>query len=849
MNESIGHYTVLGIAGTGGPGTVYRARDTKVGRTVAVRLLGGVIPDPLRRTRAIDLIQPYTAVSHPHIATLFEVGEHAGSVYLVHEFVVGDTLATLTGGRPLNVRRAVDVATQVADALADAHSLDLVHGALNATTVVVTTKGHAKILDVGLTAWTREAGSGLTADGLAAGLPADPEAVGCMAPEQLMGSPGDARADLFALGALLHRMLTGDAPFSTRDAADCAMRVLRFNPLAPSALNPDVPSGLDVIVTRALAKRPEDRYQSAAAMAADLRALASTLHVRDSQVETDRVRVAAPPSPWRRAVFGILFVAALALAAWHWYEPAQQAWRGRFGEQPAPVLIVLPFETGGSDATRPHFGAGFAEDLARRMGHVPGLSVPGRMSLRALAGKGPQVAAQEVRANAAVVGRVTPADEDWKSLNVEVRLVDRTSGRPIWTRSYTSAAQDIISLQARITRDIAGWLRVAHTPTAEQGRASLRLVDPGAYDLYLQARSAMAAYDVSRATQLFESAVAADPTLVEAQTGLVEALYFSAIFDGRVGLADIQPRIREAAEAASTTDPDFAPTRLAMALAAPSIRGALEHLLEAVAIDPSFTQAYLAIADLIREADPPRAIRIARRVLQADPLQPFAHFAIAEGQLLVGEFNDVLISAARGQALVPALPWWDALRTRVHMARPSSRDAAGREALRGAVSFPPYAILRAATLQADGHGADAVALLTNLVRLYPGACDARAMTAAVRFAGGARAEAARLAGDVLVAAEQSNNQAAWARCAATAAAAVNDAPRAATWIARAASSDDGVRWWSAGNGVLSVQAGLRQRVFPWAGIAGTREVALALTRLDAALGSVRADAAKLLEGY
>jgi hypothetical protein len=255
------------------------------------------------------------------------------------------------------------------------------------------------------------------------------------------------------------------------------------------------------------------------------------------------------------------------------------------------------------------------------------------------------------------------------------------------------------------------------------------------------------------------------------------------------------------------------------------------------------------MAGIIREADAPRAIRIARRILQADPLHPFVHFAVAEGQLLVGEFNEVLISAARGQALAPQLPWWDALRARVHMARPSARDVAGPESLRGVLSFPPYAILRAAILHADGHSADAASLLASLARLYPGACDARAMTAAIRFAGGARAEAERLAGDLLVAAEQSNNQMAWARCAATAAAAVGDAPRAATWIARAASSDDGVRWWGAGNGVLSVQAGLRQRVFPWAGIAGTPEVARALTRLDAALGSVRADAAKLLEGY
>jgi TolB-like protein len=539
----------------------------------------------------------------------------------------------------------------------------------------------------------------------------------------------------------------------------------------------------------------------------------------------------------------------LALAAWHWYDPIMQAWRGRFGAQPAPVVIVLPFEVGGTDATRPYFGAGFAEDLARRMGHVPGLSVPGRMSIRAFAGKGAQAVAQEVRANLALHGRVTPGDEDWKSLRFEIRLVDRTNGRPIWSRSYASTAQDLVLVQARITRDIAEWLRVTYTPTAEQGRALLRLVDPAAYDLYLQARHAMAAYDVSRASQLYESAVAADASLIEAQTGLVEALYFSAVFEGRLGVAEVQARIRDAAEAASTTNPDFAPTQLAMGLAAPTIRGALEHLRKAVAIDPSYTFAYLAMADVVREADPARAIRIARRALQSDPLEPFAHYGLAESNLLVGEFNEVLVEAARGQALAPSLPWWEALRTRVNLARGAARRPAGPDAPRGALSFPPYAILRAASLQGDGRGADAIEVLAGLLRLYPSSCDARAMTAAVRFAGGDAAGAAQVAGEILTTAEQSNNQVVWARCAAMAAAAVGDAPRCATWIARAASSDDGVRWWCATNGVLSGQAGLRQRVLPWAGVAGAPDVVLALSRLDAALGRVRADAAKMLEGY
>lgn len=851
MIGSIGHHAILGLVTTGLQGTVYRARDTRVGRTVAVHVLNGPA-DPLRRAHALDTVRPFTAISHPHVATLFEVGEHEGSVYLVYEFVPGDTLETLIAGRPMNVRRAVDLATQVADALADAHSLDIIHGGLNLSTVAVTTKGHAKLLDVGLPAWIREDGRDVTADRLAAGaVTVTPEDVGFLAPEQLLGGRFDHRADLFALGALLHQMLTGEAAWTASTSAECAVRVLQANPPMPSALNPEVPSGLDLVVTRALAKKPDDRYQSAATMAADLRTVASALHAGDAPIEAETARraAAAPPSRWRTVVLAGLLVAASAVAAWQYAEPAKQVWRGRFGTQIAPVIVVLPFETASADPARPYFGAGFAEDLARRMGHVPGLAVPGRMSMRGLAGKGAQVAAQQIGASAALWGRVAPADDEWKSLKVDVSLIDRTGRSPIWNRTYTVPAQDVIALQARITREVATWLRIVYAPTAEQQRAGLRLVDPAAYDLYLQGREALAAYDVSRAAQFFGSAATADPSLIEAQTGLVEALSLGVAFDGRFGLPEVHARIVDAAEAASTTDPDFAPTQLAMGLASPTVSSALEHLRKAVTIDPSYTQAYLAMAELVREADPTRSIRIVRKALQQDPMQPFLHYALAESNLVTGETSEVLVEAARGQAMAPALPWWDALRTRVWLARRTGRDVAGPDAVRGVLAFPPYAILRGASLVADRHAADAAELLTNLTRLYPGSCEARAMAAAVRAASGGREDAARSMNELLASAELASNQMLWARCATMAAAAVSDAPRAATWMARAASSDDGVRWWSAVNGVLGAQAGLRQKILPWSNIADSRDMAVAIQRMEAGLARVRGEAARLLESY
>jgi TolB-like protein len=849
MIGSIAHYDILGLAGDGDLGPVYRARDTKAGRTVAVRVLSRSMSDPLVRARALDLIQPYTGLSHPHVATLFEAGEQQGAVYLVYEFVPGDTLSALIGGRPMNPRRALDLAAQVADALAEAHALELVHGDLRPSTVIVTPKGHPKILDFGLRAFVAGSGPASTADLQAARLESLGSArVAYMAPEQLLGQPADHRADLFSLGAILHEMVTGARAFSGRTAVETGVQVLQARPPIPSALNPDLPPELDAVVTRALSKKAADRYQSAALMAAELRSAASALQRRAAAVNEAKAPPMGPPSPWRAIALGCLLLAAIALGLWHWQDPIRQAWRGRFGRQPAPLLVVLPFQVVGTDLSRPYYGAGFADDLARQLGHIPGVTMMGRSTIRAFEGKSPQAAAASVGANVAVTGTLTPSDEEWTSLQIQVLLIGGRDGRVIWTASYGGAAQDVVALQARATRDVAAWLRVAYEATAAHGRASLRLVDPAAYDKYLQARDAMASNDASRAAQLFESAATADPSLLEAQAGLVEALYTMSAFEGRVQYGDVQGRARDAAEAAFAADPDLASTQFAMGLAADTYRQSLTHLRRAIEIDRSYTGAYLAIADVLREFDPARGNRFTQRAIDVDPMQPLAYYELAENNLVRGEFDAALIETARGQAFAPSLPWWDAMRLRVRMARPAATGSGAAPAGRDAGDFPPGIILRAADVRGDRRGDDAQSLLASLARLHPGSCEAQAMMAAVSFQNGRQSDASRLASDTLAGAGTAGAHPGWARCAVMAAAGVNDARRAAAILARVAASDRELRLWGTVNAVLSGRAGFRQRVFPWGNVAEAPAMIDALARLDAALVRARGDAAKVLDG-
>jgi len=285
MIETLGQYKILELAGAGTLGEVYRARDNRVGRTVAITVVTDQIAlNPGLREEFLRQARAAAALSHPNIVTLYEVGDDDdGGLYLIYEFVEGQTLKTIIAGRPLNVRRAVDLAGQIAEALADAHAADLVHGAMTTETIVVTPKGRAKIRDFGLAAFSRTATGAAEASNRA---PDDPNAY---------------LADFFSLGVILFEMLTGSAPVPGAGV--------------PSAINRSLPREIDPIVAKALGK--SGGYESAATLAAELRAVGAMLDVRQDALE------AASPvkiSP-RRSYFvwiALLLSLAAAAAAW-WY--------------------------------------------------------------------------------------------------------------------------------------------------------------------------------------------------------------------------------------------------------------------------------------------------------------------------------------------------------------------------------------------------------------------------------------------------------------------------------------------------------------------------------------------------
>jgi len=320
----IAHYNILDRMGEGGIGEVFRARDTKVGRTVALKLVSPAIAgDPPRLRRLLEDASAAAVLSHPNIATLWDIGEAEGFHYLAYEYAAGRRLRDEAGGAPMNPRRALDLAVQIADGVADGHSHGVIHGDLRPDTIVVTTKGSAKILDFGLAPWTFGGILRARAAQSSDALPADAVSVlAYLSPEQALGSAVDARTDVFSLGTITYEIVTGRNPFTAATASETIVNVIRGHVPPPSQANPAVPKELDAVLAHALTRDLAQRQQSAAAFAAELRSVAAMLDVRSGDVHEPSAMLAIDDTPDRRAaslLTGALVAAAAAAGlVWWW---------------------------------------------------------------------------------------------------------------------------------------------------------------------------------------------------------------------------------------------------------------------------------------------------------------------------------------------------------------------------------------------------------------------------------------------------------------------------------------------------------------------------------------------------
>jgi TolB-like protein/tetratricopeptide (TPR) repeat protein len=570
IGSSIGRYRILARLGSGGMGVVYEAEDQELGRRVAIKLLAAEIArDPVALERFRREARAASALSHPHICTVYDVGVHEGQPYLVMERMTGHTLREAIAGTPLEIDQVLVLGEQIADALDAAHRAGIVHRDLKPANVFVTDRGEAKILDFGMakllpgasgaTVAAPAADEHLTGAGVAMGT------VAYMSPEQARGEPVDARSDLFSLGAVLYEMTTGRLPFSGASTAERYRAILADTPSPPSRLNPEVPAALDRIVLEALEKDPRVRCQSAATLRANLQ----------------RVR-GAPGNRGRgwaglTRALGVVAVGAAVVAGGLWLRGAvgdavPSGWTetlasllpfdGLFERAPAvSSLAVLPLANTGGDPSLDYLGEGIAEGVTQELAQLPTLKVMAPSTTFRFKGRQgePVAVGKELNVDAVLTGRVVPQGEEAR---IELELVEVASGALLWGESYVVRSAAAVAVEEEIAGRIAARLRLGLLSVARQAP-----MDPEAHTLYLKGR-----YQLNKRTPegfrqaqlLFDQAVERDPEQALFHAGLADTWVLIGAYSV-LPPADAFPRSIAAARHALELDPDSAEARTALA--------------------------------------------------------------------------------------------------------------------------------------------------------------------------------------------------------------------------------------------------------------------------------------------
>ena len=450
VGTTLAHYQILEKLGEGGMGVVYRARDTRLNREVALKLLlPSAVDDDAAREQLLREARTASRLNHPHICTIHEVGEAGGRVFIAMEFVQGRPLNALIPAGGMAAETVARHGAQVARALAHAHEHHVVHRDLKTANVVVAAGGQAKLLDFGLSRRSLEEVAGesrpgthvLTSTGAVVGTPL------YLAPETLLGQPADERSDIWALGVVLYEMCSGHVPFEAGSMPGIVAAILHSS---PEALPELVPAGLRLVVMRCLAKDPEQRYQRSGEVAAALEALLP------ESIPTDRETRRGPRSGWRPSRWAaisagiVVMLAAGALAGWH-------VWRLALGPAAArsSTVLILPLEVRGQVRDADFAGRAFAEALAVNLAQARGvrvMPVPSAGELISPGILGKARAALLAGADRLVVGALT---REGDSLRAGVSLIDTQANQVIWGTERTASGGDLSLLASSLALQIA----------------------------------------------------------------------------------------------------------------------------------------------------------------------------------------------------------------------------------------------------------------------------------------------------------------------------------------------------------------------------------------------------------
>ncbi len=596
----IGNYEIVIPQGAGGMGEVYRARDTRLDRTVAIKSLPpAVATDPGRLARFEREAKLLASLNHPNIAAIYGLEDVAGSPYLVLEFVEGETLAQRLARGPLTVRETLEVASQVASAIEAAHARGIVHRDLKPGNVMLNASGVVKVLDFGLAKGGAvedvAAGAGVSTD-LSSSPTMAISATGqgiilgtapYMSPEQARGKVVDRRTDVWAFGCLLFECLTGRQTFEGETVSDVIARILERDP-DWSAVPASVPARLRDLMQRCLTKDVAERPRDIGDLRRELGAIALQM---------------SPGSGGHSAA-----AAAAEL----------------------PSLAVLYFENLSSDSESEYFCAGITEDILTDLSKIKGLRVASRNAVARYRGAPadlPKVAA-DLGVKAVLEGSVRRARD---RVRITAQLINASDGFHLWAERYDRTLEDVFAVQEEIAKSIAEALRVALTPAESKSLVQNRPDDVRAYDLYLRGRQRYGSYtaeSLREALDLFQQAIAIDSEYALAWAGVADCYGQMIQHESAKDTKEAARLGIQAARRAIALNPRLAEAHKAEALVlrfTGDVEGEKKALLRALEANPRFTPAIINLAvHAFCNADVAGSERLFRRCLEIDPQDAFA---------------------------------------------------------------------------------------------------------------------------------------------------------------------------------------------------------------------------------